>query len=212
MVGFNRRFAPLVVHVKELLDSTHGPRVMHYRVNAGPMPTDHWVYDPAQAAGRVVGEVCHFTDLVTWLTGAEPISVFARAVGECPSINKLEDVVATFDFEDGSVATVTYTSAGASNFPKERLEIFTEGTAIALDDYRRLTVRGSQRHDVRNRRADKGHRAEMRHFASAVRGEQPLAITHEDGIRATVCCLKIFESVKSGEKVAIDSSLWCKDN
>jgi len=208
MVGFNRRFAPLMGPVKETLDDCGGPRMIHYRVNAGPLPADNWVYDPEYAAGRVVGEVCHFVDLMTWLVGAEPRSVVARAPGGSRSLAELEDVTATFQFADGSVGTVLYTAAGSSAFPKERLEVFTDGTAIALDDFRRLTIRGRRRLDLKNRRGDKGHDAEMQHFADAVLGRSPLEVTHRDGIRGTVCCLKLFESVISGEPVEIDAAIW----
>ena len=181
---------------------------IHCRVNAGPLPKDHWTFDPAHAAGRVVGEVCHFVDLMTWLIGFEPVSVFARATGQCPSLSEMENVSATFQFADGSVGTVLYTAAGSSALGKERVEIFTDGTAVTMDDYRRLTVRGCRRQDVRKRRADKGHNAEFQHFAGAVVGRHPLEVTHHDGIRGTVCSLKIFDSVKAGGPVAIDANAW----
>ncbi|MCZ6675714.1 MAG: Gfo/Idh/MocA family oxidoreductase, partial [Candidatus Poribacteria bacterium] len=204
MVGFNRRFAPLMRQVKDALKSRSGPCMLHYRVNAGPLPEDSWIYDSLHSAGRIVGETCHFVDLFYDLVGAEPVSVFAQAMGESSSLTKMEDVTATFQFADGSVATLLYTAVGTKAFPKERLEIFTDGSVIALDDYRHVTVRGKKRVDRRNRKGDKGHTAELAHFAQALRGEESLAVTHYDGIRATVCCLKIFESVKTGEPVAIE--------
>jgi len=204
MVGFNRRFAPLIHRIKDRLKERSGPCMLHYRVNAGPLPKDSWVYDPAHSAGRIVGEACHFVDLFYALIGAEPVSVFAQAMGESPSLTGMEDVTATFQFTDGSVATLLYTAVGTKTFLKERLEIFADGSAIALDDYSHLTMRGKKRLDHRNRRGDKGHHAELAHFAQALRGKESLAVTHYDGIRATVCCLKIFESVKTGERVAIE--------
>jgi len=208
MVGFNRRFAPLVQPIKEILDDCNGPRMIHYRVNAGALPGDNWVYDPAHAAGRVVGEVCHFVDLMTWLVGAEPVGVAAQAAGESPSLSQMENVTATFQFADGSTGSVLYSAVGSSAFAKERLEVFADGTTIAMDDFSTLSVRGKQRLDLKNRRGDKGHEAEMQHFARAILGRQPPEITRYDGIRGTVCCLKIFDSVKTGGRVDIDMNQY----
>lgn len=208
MVGFNRRFAPLVQSARHVLADGSGPTLIQYRVNAGPLPADHWTFDPKYAAGRIIGEVCHFVDLAYWLIGSEPIEVAARAVGDCPSMTRLEDVTATFRFADGSVANILYTAAGSSDFPKERFEIFRDGTTIAMDDFNRLTVRGRTRIEERNRRGDKGHDAEMAHFSRVLLGREPLLVDHRDGIRATVCCLNIFESARQGVPMPIVSDLW----
>ena len=141
MVGFNRRFAPLMQPVKEVLAGRKQAAMIHYRVNAGSLPPDDWVYDEAYAQGRIVGEACHFVDLLRWLIGAEPVRVFAQARGECPSLVRFEDVSATFEFADGSVATLLYTAVGAGGFGKERLEVFADGTAIALDEIGRASCR-----------------------------------------------------------------------
>lgn len=208
MVGFNRRFAPLAMKLKNSLDRCAGPRQVSYRVNAGALPQDHWVYDPQYAAGRVVGEVCHFVDFLHFLLGVEPVAVTATSVGKADSLCQLEDVAAIVDFTDGSVGTVLYTAAGSTRLGKERVEVFADGTTAVLDDFRRLTIRGVGRVDEKNRRGDKGHDAEMAHFASAVKGETPPLLTYRDGLRGTVCCLKLFESVKTKQRVEIDMSEW----
>ena len=208
MVGFNRRFAPLVRPMQQTLAECEGPATIHYRVNAGKLPVDHWTFDPKFAAGRIVGEVCHFIDLAYYLIDSEPVEVTAYSTGDCPSLERMEDVSATFRFADDSLATVLYTSQGHGSFPKERVEVFRDGEAMALDDFQTLTIRGRTRVDLRNRRADKGHTAEMEHFAQAILGKVPLSITQRDGIRACICCLKIFESARRGQSVPIDSQLW----
>ena len=197
MTGFNRRFAPMLLQVKAALDSLNGPKMIQYRVNAGSMPSDHWVHDAAHSAGRIVGEACHFVDLFRWLTGAEPVRVTAIPCGECPSNNRLDNVSATLEFGDGSVATLIYTAQGAPQLGKERLEAFCDGTAIAMDDFRTLTVRGCQRLDERRRRVNKGHDAELRHFADAIIGTAPPLISIEDGLRATAICEAIVTSARS---------------
>jgi predicted dehydrogenase/threonine dehydrogenase-like Zn-dependent dehydrogenase len=208
MTGFNRRFAPMVVTAKEVLDGLSGPKVIHYRVNAGALPKDAWVFDPVHAEGRIVGEGCHFIDLFHWLTDAEPVRVSAHVMGDSPSLAGLEDVVASFDFSDGSIATLLYTAQGSTALGKERIEVFCDGTAIAMDNFRQLTVRGSQRIDVKARQVDKGHGAELAHFADAVLGRRPPEVTLLDGIRATVCCLKIWESATRREPVDVDMGDW----
>jgi predicted dehydrogenase/threonine dehydrogenase-like Zn-dependent dehydrogenase len=204
MVGFNRRFSPLVRKARELLAGRSGPAMLHYRVNAGALPKGHWIYDPAHAAGRIVGEACHFIDLFRHLLGCEPVEVQAQALGVPSSLAGLEDTSAAFRFADGSLATILYTAAGSTSFPKERLEAFFDGTALGLDDYRRLVVRGKRTLDLKSRSGDKGHGAELEHFARALLGSAPLEVTHHDGIRATVCCLRLFESIQLRAAVEID--------
>ncbi len=203
MVGFNRRFAPLIHNVKEITDSCNGPKIIHYRVNAGPLPKDNWVYDPAYAAGRIIGEGCHFIDLMTWLTQSEPVSVYAQASGENPSLARLENVTATFQFSDGSVGTLVYASLGSSAFPKERMEIFADGTTLAMDDYLELSVRGKKRLNIRNKRSNKGHNEEMAHFTRVILGKEKPELNFIDGIRGTICSLKLWESVNTGNRQTI---------
>jgi len=191
MTGFNRRFAPLMVQLKAVLHECRGPKMIHYRVNAGSLPTDNWIYDSQHAEGRIIGEACHFVDLFRWLVGTEPVGVSAHLLGIPRDLAHIEDISATFEFSDGSLATLTYTAGGSSLVGKERMEIFCDGASLLLDDYKQLTVRGPQRIDTRHRQPDKGHAAELEHFARAVRGEEPPAITLHDGLRATYWCLKI---------------------
>jgi predicted dehydrogenase len=204
MTGFNRRFAPLVRQLHNVLAECHGPKMIQYRVNAGPQPRDNWIYDPVHAEGRLIGEACHFIDLFRMLTGSEPIRVTATPLGECPSAIRLEDVSAVFEFADGSVATLLYTAQGSPLSAKESIEIFCDGTSLALDDFRQLVVRGSCRLDVRRRRIDKGHAAELQHFADALHGRVAPLIGYEDGIRATLSCLKLIESARQNAPCTID--------
>ncbi|MCG8553003.1 MAG: Gfo/Idh/MocA family oxidoreductase, partial [Desulfobacterales bacterium] len=198
-IGFNRRFAPLMQQAKKIVEKCAGPKMIHYRVNAGPLPNNSWIYDPAYSAGRVIGEICHFIDLMAWLVGKEPVSVIAQTAGSPKETVRTENVNALFRFEDGSTGSILYTAEGVSSFPKERMEIFSSGTAIAMDDYQKLTVRGAERIDETNRNGDKGHGEEIIRFTEAVLGREAPAISHIDGIRATICCLKILESIKDNE-------------
>jgi len=204
MVGFNRRFAPFMTEVKNTLNSCKGKYIIYYRVNAGPLPKDHWVYDSAHGAGRIIGEACHFIDLFYYLLNVEPVRVFAEAIGERTSLNTLENISAIFYFSDGSIANLIYTAVGTTSYPKERMEIFADGNVIVLDDYKSLTIRGEKHIHCKNKKINKGHTLEFNHFKKAILGKVVPEVSHVDGIRTTLCCLKIFESIKTGKPVCID--------
>ena len=135
MVGFNRRFAPLARMLSEYfagrLESFHA----HYRVNAGFLPLNHWAQDPAQG-GRIVGEACHFVDLITFLVGAPPVTVDAHALPDGGKYRE-DNVSMTFTFPDGSVGVVDYLANGDPSLSKERLEVFCSGKVAILDDFGR---------------------------------------------------------------------------
>ncbi len=172
MVGFNRRFAPLAVQLREAL-SGRGPLVVTYRVNAGRLPHSHWTHDPVQGGGRIVGEVCHFVDLCAFLCGGPPATASAVAVGG-GSEPREDNVLAALTFADGSVAQVVYTALGDPSLPKERVEVLGEAGAGVLDDFRELTLhRGGESVSTSGKR-DKGHAAEMAAFLDGCRtGHQP---------------------------------------
>ena len=125
-VGFNRRFAPLAIELAQFLSGRTEPLHVHYRVNAGYIPPNHWVHDPLQGGGRIIGEGCHFVDFITFLVGAAPVSVSAHAL---PDIGKYreDNVSMTFTFPDGSIGVVDYLANGDKSFPKERVEVFCGG-------------------------------------------------------------------------------------
>ncbi|TWT81149.1 1,5-anhydro-D-fructose reductase [Planctomycetes bacterium CA13] len=204
MTGFNRRFAPMMQTVKSLLEDKQGPKQITYRVNAGSLPATSWVLDPGQSAGRIVGEACHFVDLFRWLVGCDPTRVSAITTGTAEAVHAIQDVTATFEFPDGSTAVLVYSSLGTSKFGKERLEVFAGGTAIAIDDFRSLTVRGGSDKDVKHRRIDKGHGQELKHFADVVQGKSKPSIQLRDGIQATMCCLAILESIRTRTPIDVE--------
>jgi predicted dehydrogenase/threonine dehydrogenase-like Zn-dependent dehydrogenase len=181
-VGFNRRFSVLAIALKESLDKTVGPKQLSYRVNAGALPADHWLLTPAIGGGRLVGEGCHFFDMLCWLCGSEPVSVAAQSVGATA-----DDVACTLKFLDGSVATFVYSALGDARAGKERIEVMAGGGLAILEDFKSLVVSGMPGRSRRLRVADKGHRALLRHFLNAVRGREPLRVSARDGLRAALC-------------------------
>lgn len=204
MVGFNRRFAPLVREIRDFFAARTHPLTMHYRINAGFIPGDHWIHDPVEGGGRILGEGCHFIDLVHCLAGEPPEQVFAVSIAGDTRYRADDNVSITLRFGDGSVATVLYTAVGDSRLPKEYLEVHGEGRSAILDDFRRLTLAGDRKtRNLKNANQDKGFDEEMRLFLEAVRsgGEMPIPFAELDATsRAT---LGVLESLRSGEPVKL---------
>jgi len=175
MVGFNRRFAPHVQKMKALLEGVPGPRAMVMTVNAGAVPADHWTRDPQVGGGRILGEACHFIDLLRYLAGA-PIKRYSRFDLQGPSSDA---ATVQLVFADGSIGTIHYFTNGSRAFPKERLEVFAGGRVLQLDNFRRLRGYGWPGFSrMRLWRQDKGQRACVRAFLTAVErgGPPPIAV------------------------------------
>ncbi|UQS89296.1 bi-domain-containing oxidoreductase [Pseudomonas chlororaphis subsp. piscium] len=139
MVGFNRRFSPQVQKMKALLTAVKEPKSFVMTMNAGAIPASHWTQDPAVGGGRIIGEACHFIDLMRFLAGSKIVSIQARRMGDTDAVEITEDKAAIIlGFEDGSFGTIHYLANGASSFPKERVEVFAAGRVLQLDNFRKL--------------------------------------------------------------------------
>jgi predicted dehydrogenase len=181
MVGFNRRFAPLIARAATMLQSVAEPKALIMTVNAGAIPAEHWTQDPAVGGGRIVGEACHFVDLLRFLAAAPIVSVEARALGgnignrTCP-----DSATILLGFADGSTGTIHYLANGDRGFPKERLEIFAGGRILRLDNFRVLEGWGWKGF-TRSRvwRQDKGQTSCASAFVKAIREETspPIALS-----------------------------------
>jgi len=206
MVGFNRRFAPMAVQMKQFLSEVHEPLAIHYRVNAGYIPADHWVNDPEQGGGRILGEVCHFVDFLCFLAGACPIQVQAQTVGN-PGQYSMDNVVASLKFADGTLGTISYLASGDKSVSKERVEVFGGGSVAVLEDFRRLElIRNGRKRITRARwRQDKGHKAEMQAFVDALRGQTP-PISFEQIVGSTLVTLRLQNSCRTGLPLTVELS------
>jgi len=139
MVGFNRRFSPQVQKMKALLAAVKEPKSLIMTMNAGAIPADHWTQDETVGGGRIIGEACHFIDLMRFLVGYPIVSIQARRMGDSPAVAVTEDKASiTLGFEDGSFGTIHYLANGAASFPKERVEVFAAGRVLQLDNFRKL--------------------------------------------------------------------------
>ena len=170
MVGFNRRFSPHIEKAKQLLGGRTQPLCMSMLINAGQIPSDHWIQDPSVGGGRVVGEVCHWIDLLRFLVGSPICSVQSTCFGDQPGVTTRNDHIAiNMGFEDGSVGAIQYFSNGHRGFPKEKLTIFSDGRVLDLDNFRALRGHGwTGFSKFKTMRQDKGHQAECQHFVDRI--------------------------------------------
>ncbi len=185
-VGFNRRFSPLTIALKKSLDAVREPKTFTMLVNAGDIPANHWVHDRDVGGGRIIGEACHFIDLLRHLAAA-PIAQVQTMKVRSDALAVTEDkMTITLRFEDGSIGTVHYFANGHKGFPKERLEVFAAGRIYALDNFRALDawgVKGFKKKRLMSQ--DKGHAAGVEAFLDAVRGKTPAPIPAEEIFEVT---------------------------
>ena len=205
MVGFNRRFAPMAAEMKRFLSEIHEPLAIHYRVNAGYIPVDHWVNDPEQGGGRILGEVCHFVDFLCFLAGACPIEVEAQTVGN-PGQYSMDNVVASLKFANGTLGTISYLANGDKSASKERVEVFGGGSVAILEDFRRLELVRNGRKQITRARwgQDKGHKAEMQALVDALRGKTPPPIPFEQVVGSTLATLRLQNSCQTGQPLTVE--------
>jgi len=195
MVGFNRRFSPQVQKMKNLLGAVKQPKSFIMTMNAGAIPAEHWTQDNEVGGGRIIGEACHFIDLMRFLAGSEIVSVQARRMGDNDFDIISEDKAAiTLGFADGSFGTIHYFANGAASFPKERVEVFVAGRVLQLDNFRKLIGFGWPGFSKMNLwRQDKGQNACAKAFLQAI----------EQGGATPIPAEEIFEVAR----VTIDAAL-----
>jgi len=198
MVGFNRRFSPVAQALKKEFGGIADPLVINYRVNAGFIPKEHWTQQADTGGGRIIGEVCHFIDLLQFFTGSLPVRVFAECIGSDNSRVKNDDnVLITIRFRNGSVGTITYAAEGDKALAKERVELFGGGKAAVIHDFRS----GEVFHNSRSRMLKldgKGHRQEVEAFLHAAKTGANSPISFESIYYTTLTSFKILDSLSSG--------------
>ncbi len=203
-VGYNRRYAPMALTLAGFFKQRSEPLFIQYRVNAGYLPLTHWLHDPNQGGGRIIGEGCHFIDFLTFLVGSVPVSVRAIALPDNDKYRQ-DNVQMTFLYADGSIGTVTYLANGNRNFPKERVEAFTSGRIAVLEDFRSLElVSENSRKTHRSRlRQDKGHSGAWRTFLHVIREGAAPPIAYNELISTSRASFASLEALRTGNEITI---------
>jgi predicted dehydrogenase/threonine dehydrogenase-like Zn-dependent dehydrogenase len=203
-VGFNRRFAPFYREQKKRLQHRTSPAVINCRVNSPGISGAYWMADPS-AGGAILGEACHFVDIMYWLLESEPVivSAYTLPVGQAEPIGQ-NNMVASFQFADGSIGNLTYSTAGSKRSGGERLEVFMPGATVVTEDFKRLTVDTTIRRSRSRWFPDKGYLPQVKTFLDGIREGRSPEVTVRDGARATLACLRMIESARVMTSVAID--------
>lgn len=206
MVGFNRRFSPLARQAADFFGGRDAPLSIVYRVNAGRVGKDHWTQDQEQGGGRIIGEVCHFVDLMTFLTGAKPVSVFAQTISaRSEKIIDADSVFITLKFSDGSNGSIAYLAEGDKALAKERIEIFGGGRTFVIDDFRSATTYkdGREQH-VTLKAQDKGQLHQVRALCDGLTSGAGAPIGLEDLVLTTRTTFRVLDSLRDGLPKAVE--------
>jgi len=199
-VGFNRRFAPLAVQLKSRI--TQDPISMLYRINAGTIPKNTWIQDIKIGGGRILGEVCHFVDFLTWMCGSLPTSVFASAL---PDPHGLNDTVSmNLSFTNGSIGTISYFANGSTELPKEYIEVFCSGLTGIIQDFKEMKIYGKGK-PTRKRllNQDKGQSQMMKQFLQRIKMGGEALISPEEIFTVTQVCFAVLQSIRTQQSVSI---------
>ena len=199
MIGFNRRFAPHVVKMKDLLRSRRSPKSIIMTINAGSIPEDHWVQDPLIGGGRIIGEGCHFIDLMRYLVGQKISNFHATSIGNFVEGIKIKDDKAsiTLSFEDGSFGTINYLANGGSIFPKERIEVFCDNAVLQLDNFKVLNGYGwAGFKKMRLFMQDKGQKACVKAFIDSITNGYESPISFEEIMESSRVSIEVANALR----------------
>lgn len=197
MVGFNRRFSPVAAALKARLGRSVQPLIINYRINAGFIPKEHWTQQPS-GGGRILGEVCHFLDLMQFFTESVPKKIYAASIDyENEMVKNDDNIGVVIHFRNGSIGTLTYVAGGDKSLPKERVEIFGNGKAGIIHDFRKGEIyEGNKRSELKLE--GKGHKQEVELFLAAVKGGLEMPISFESIWYTTMATFRILDSLRTG--------------
>lgn len=197
MMGFNRRFSPAIQKIKEVLSGRQESIMINYQMNAGYLPTDHWVHG-SEGGGRNIGEACHIYDLFIHLTGSEPVSISASSINpRSGQYLRNDNFIATITFRDGSIGNLLYTSLGHPDLSKERMDIYYEGKAIRMDDYREIIFYGIEVQLPSVSQQEKGHHQELESLGLRFTHGDALPIPIREMVEATEISFAVEECLQT---------------
>ncbi len=204
MVGYNRRFSQAALLIKNHVGHMKEPKVMNFRINAGFLPKDHWTQKEEIGGGRILGELCHWIDLMQFFTDATPQTVFATAINTNNSKYTYSDnVVVNLSFSDGSIGSITYTALGNASLGKEHLEVFCSGKIGVIHDFKHVTLNDGNK-EKKIGTSGKGHEQEVLAFINAIKEGTASPISFDSLLLTSTACLKVLDSLVTGQKQAIE--------
>ena len=198
MVGYNRRFAPQIKKIKEILGTTAAPKCFNFTINAGSIPEEHWTQDRKIGGGRIIGEACHFIDLMRFLAGFRISEISGIKMGSNAYHNVTDDnAIIKIGFEDGSIGSISYFSNGNNSFPKERLEVFCNGAVLQLDNFKTLKGYGWDNFkNYRLLRQNKGQKECVSSFIDAILNSKQSPIKHEEIFEVARATIDVAEMLR----------------
>ncbi|ANT65155.1 bi-domain-containing oxidoreductase [Prosthecochloris sp. CIB 2401] len=202
MVGFNRRFAPLALKMKELIGDNVGPVNIVATMNAGAIPPDVWVHDPEVGGGRIIGEACHFIDLCSYLAGSRVTAVCMNAMGVNPD-ETTDNASILLKYENGSNAVINYFANGSKSYAKERVEVFSQQKVLVMDNWRKLQGYGFGKFKSASSAQDKGHANQFSMFVERLQKGGEALIPFGDLVNTTKASFAAIESMKRGEWITV---------
>jgi len=199
-VGFNRRYAPLSVKVRERLALQNGPKFLLLRINAGHIPSDSWIHAADEGGGRILGEVCHFVDLARYFIGAPIASVQADTASV--TAGACDDISVALRFADGSLATVAYTGLGDNAYSKELIEAYSGGTVVTIDNFQSMTTAENGKVSKSGSgHQDKGFKPALKAFTEAVSNGGPAPINEAELLETSLATIAVMESLRDGGRI-----------
>lgn len=197
MVGFNRRFSKHIQYIKKFLESNTTPIILNYRVNAGNIPKKHWINDPDIGGGRIIGEVCHFVDLAQYIIGSRPVQVYTQKMStNNEDIINEDNIITTITYQNGSIASIMYTSVGDKSYPKEKMEIFSGGKVVNCENFRATNCWDNGKvSKLKTAGIDKGFNEFYSQYVKYLQGSGQEPISYEDIYTNTLTTFKIKESL-----------------
>jgi predicted dehydrogenase len=205
MVGYNRRFSPHSNKISEYLAKRKDPVMINYRINAGYIPPEHWVHSEEEGGSRIIGEICHFVDLMMYFTNSLPVQVYAERVsGNNRTVVNDDNVSIIIKFKDGSVGNIFYSASGDKAFSRERVEIYCEGKTFIIEDFKNSYYwLGSRTKKFKTLNQEMGYKEELTHFVNVITGKESPKIRYEEIYYSTLCIFKINESLYKREAIKI---------
>ena len=202
-VGFNRRFSPFATKMKAVLGQSETPINVIATMNAGMIPSNVWVHDLAVGGGRIIGEACHFIDLITYLTGSKVMSVCMNAMGTDPEAST-DNATLLLKYENGSTGVINYFANGSKSYAKERVEVYSQERTLVLDNWRVLKGYGFKGFNKMKSKMDKGHKTQFSLLTDQINNGGKAIIPFEELINTTKASFAAIESLKNNSWINVE--------